>query len=134
VHQSWNRSKIWYISELNDLYSTENLLLKAIPKIARQRPQTHSKKPLLVILNRPRCMPNDSQQYSTNWEQARRGKSARQWKAWVKEGAEKIEEDAEPEVKECMADRRCSACRALRNGGIRLRATLCRIIGRDRGC
>jgi ferritin-like metal-binding protein YciE len=89
-----------YVSELKDLYSAENQLLKAIPKMAKAATTPELKKAFEHHLEQTR---NQVQRLETIFEELEvspKGKKCAAMEGLVAEGSEMVEEDAEPAVKD----------------------------------
>src|SRR5262249_33382667 len=69
-----------YVSELRDLYSAENQIVKALPKMAKAASATELQMPSRNTSNRRRSTCSGWKRFSTSWTSAPRVGSARRWK------------------------------------------------------
>jgi ferritin-like metal-binding protein YciE len=89
-----------YVSELKDLYSAENQLLKAIPKMAKAATSEPLKKAFTGHLEQTKTHVERLETIFEELGASPKGKKCKAMEGLVKEGAEVIEEDASPEVKD----------------------------------
>jgi ferritin-like metal-binding protein YciE len=89
-----------YVSELKDLYSAENQLLKALPKMAKAASAPELKKAFATHLEETRGQVERLETIFEELEASPKGKKCKAMEGLVEEGSEMIEEDAEPAVKD----------------------------------
>lgn len=89
-----------YIDELKDLYSAETQLLKALPKMAKAASAADLKEAFESHLKETKGQVDRLTQIFTALKTRPTGKKCKAMEGLVEEGAEMIEEDAEPEVKD----------------------------------
>lgn len=89
-----------YVSELKDLYSAENQLLKALPKMAKAASAEPLKKAFLGHLKETEEQVARLEKIFEELEVSPKGKKCKAMEGLVEEGADVIKEDAEPEVKD----------------------------------
>jgi ferritin-like metal-binding protein YciE len=87
-----------YISELKDLYSAEQQLVKALPKMAKAATSKELKKGFEHHLKQTRGHIARLEKVFKAIEASPRGKKCKAMEGLIKEGAELIKEKAEPEV------------------------------------
>lgn len=89
-----------FIDELKDLYSAENQLLKAIPKMAKAATSKELKAGFEKHLKQTAGHVERLEQIFADLDASPKGKKCKAIEGLVEEGAEVIDEDAEPEVKD----------------------------------
>ncbi len=89
-----------YVSELKDLYSAENQLLKAIPKMAKAATAPELKKAFEGHLEQTRGQVKRLEAIFEELDVSPKGKKCKAMEGLVEEGSEMVEEDAEPAVKD----------------------------------
>jgi ferritin-like metal-binding protein YciE len=89
-----------YVDELKDLYSAETQLLKAIPKMAKAATSKKLKAGFEKHLIQTKGHAERLKKVCTELGVAPTGKKCKAMEGLIKEGAEVIKEDAEPEVKD----------------------------------
>lgn len=87
-----------YVDELKDLYSAENQLLKALPKMAKKASAPELKDAFTEHLEVTRGQVERLEQIFSELEVSPRGKKCKAMEGLVEEGKEVIEEDGEPSV------------------------------------
>jgi ferritin-like metal-binding protein YciE len=86
--------------ELKDLYSAENQLLKALPKMAKAATSPKLKQGFLKHLKQTEEHVQRLKKVCADMDITPTGKTCKAMQGLVKEGQEVIEEDMEPEVKD----------------------------------
>jgi ferritin-like metal-binding protein YciE len=89
-----------YVDELKDLYSAENQLLKALPKMAKAASDPKLRQGFVTHLEETRGQVERLEQIFEELETSPKGKKCKAMEGLVEEGKEMIEEDAEPAVKD----------------------------------
>jgi ferritin-like metal-binding protein YciE len=89
-----------FVDELKDLYSAENQLLKAIPKMAKAATSKELKAGFEKHLTQTEGHVERLEQIFADLDASPKGKKCKAMEGLVEEGAEVIAEDAEPEVKD----------------------------------
>jgi ferritin-like metal-binding protein YciE len=87
-----------YISELRDLYSAENQILKALPKMAKTASSDELKNGFNEHLEQTKVHVERLEQIFKNLDVTPRGKKCKGMEGLIEEGKELMQEDAEPEV------------------------------------
>ena len=87
-----------YVEELKDLYSAENQLLKALPKMAKAATSPALKKGFEKHLEETKGQVERLEQIFKALDESPKGKKCKAMEGLVEEGKEVMEEDAEPEV------------------------------------
>jgi ferritin-like metal-binding protein YciE len=87
-----------YIEELRDLYSAENQLLKALPKMAKSANSTALQEAFTTHLEQTRQQVGRLETIFEGAEVSPKGKSCKAMKGLIEEGSELMKEDAEPEI------------------------------------
>jgi ferritin-like metal-binding protein YciE len=87
-----------YVDELKDLYSAENQLLKALPKMAKAATSPALKKGFEKHLEETKGQVERLEQIFKALDESPKGKKCKAMEGLVEEGKELMEEDAEPEV------------------------------------
>src|SRR6185295_13368926 len=88
------------VEELKDLYSAENQLLKALPKMAKAATAKALKAGFEKHLKQTEGHVARLEQVCEELEVSPKGKKCKAMEGLVEEGSEVIEEDMEPEVKD----------------------------------
>jgi ferritin-like metal-binding protein YciE len=88
------------VDELKDLYSAENQLLKAIPKMAKAATSKDLKAGFERHLKQTHGHVERLEQVCEELDVSPKGKTCKAMEGLVKEGGEVIKEDMEPEVKD----------------------------------
>jgi ferritin-like metal-binding protein YciE len=86
------------VHELKDLYSAENQLLKALPKMAKAAASAELRRALEEHLEETRGQVARLERIFERFEFSPRGKKCRAMEALIEEGKELIEGEGEPEV------------------------------------
>ena len=86
------------VEELRDLYSAENQLLKALPKMAKAATSKPLKNGFTKHLKQTEGHVNRLEKVFARLKASPRGKTCHAMEALIKEGDELMKEDAEPEV------------------------------------
>jgi ferritin-like metal-binding protein YciE len=89
-----------FVDELKDLYSAENQLLKALPKMAKAATAKELKAGFEKHLKQTQGHVERLEEIFEELEESPKGKKCKAMEGLVEEGAEVIDEDAEPEVKD----------------------------------
>jgi ferritin-like metal-binding protein YciE len=89
-----------YIDELRDLYSAENQLVEAIPKMAKAATSKQLKAGFQKHLQETKGHVDRLTKIFTDLGVSPKGKKCKAMEGLVKEGAEVIDEDAAPDVKD----------------------------------
>ena len=89
-----------FVEELKDLYSAENQLLKALPKMAKAATSKALKAGFEKHLKQTEGHVARLEQVCESLGVSPKGKKCKAMEGLVEEGSEVIEEDAEPEVKD----------------------------------
>lgn len=87
-----------YIDELKDLYSAENQLLKALPKMAKAATSAPLKKGFEKHLEETKGQVERLETIFEALDQSPKGKKCKAMEGLIEEAKELLEEDAEPEV------------------------------------
>ena len=88
------------VEELKDLYSAENQLLKALPKMAKAATSKELKAGFEKHLKQTQGHVERLEQICESMDVTPKGKKCKAMEGLIEEGADVIEEDAEPEVKD----------------------------------
>ncbi len=89
-----------YVEELRDLYSAENQLLKALPRMAKAASNGQLKAAFTEHLEVTRKQVERLDQIFEELGVKAKGKKCKAMEGLIEEGKEIIDEDAEPEVKD----------------------------------
>src|SRR3954464_6976448 len=87
-----------YVDELKDLYSAENQLLKALPKMAKKAAAPELKAAFTEHLEGTRTQVGRREQIFEALGVSPKGKKCKAMEGLVEEGKEVIEEDGDPAV------------------------------------
>jgi ferritin-like metal-binding protein YciE len=87
-----------YISELRDLYSAENQILKALPKMAKTASSDELKNGFNEHLEQTKTHVERLEQIFKDLDVSPKGKKCKGMEGLIEEGKELMEEDAQPEV------------------------------------
>jgi len=87
-----------YIHELKDLYSAERQIIQALPKMMKAASSDKLRAGLQEHLKQTEEHANRLQKILSNHGQTTRGKKCKGMGCVIAEGAEMIEEEADPEV------------------------------------
>ena len=87
-----------YISELRDLYSAENQLLKALPKIAKRASSSDLKDAFEKHLEQTKGHVERLEQLFGQLDESPKGKTCHGMKGLIEEGSEILKEDGEDSV------------------------------------
>jgi ferritin-like metal-binding protein YciE len=87
-----------YISELRDLYSAENQLLKALPKMAKGASSPDLKDAFETHLEQTKGHVERLEQLFEQLDESPKGKSCHGIKGLIEEGSEILKEDGEDSV------------------------------------
>ena len=128
-----NRLKHLYVEELKDLYSAENQLLKALPKMAKAATSEELSAGFEEHLEQTKGHVERLEKIFKALGESPKGKKCKGMEGLISEGAEVIEEDPEPEELDAGLDFGGAARGTLRNGGLRKRSHLRETAGRERG-
>jgi ferritin-like metal-binding protein YciE len=91
-----------YVEQLRDLYSAENQLVKALPKMAKAAHSEELKNGFLEHLEQTKEHVSRLEQIFENLDEKPTGKKCQAMAGLVEEGAETIDEDAAPAVKDAL--------------------------------
>jgi ferritin-like metal-binding protein YciE len=89
-----------YIHELKDLYSAEKQLVKALPKMAKAARNQELSAGIQKHLNQTKEHAARLEKILSSHKQSTRGAKCKGMEGIIAEGAEMIEEEADPEVKD----------------------------------
>src|SRR5450755_3274481 len=89
-----------YIHELKDLYSAENQIIKALPKMAKAATNAQLENGFREHLEQTKQHAARLEKILKSHDESTRGPKCKGMEGVVKEGAEMIEEDAEDEVRD----------------------------------
>jgi ferritin-like metal-binding protein YciE len=89
-----------YIDQLRDLYSAENQLVKALPKMAKAATDEQLKQAFLDHLEETKGQVERLTKIFDKLDEKPGGKKCKAMEGLVEEGKETIEEDASPEAKD----------------------------------
>jgi ferritin-like metal-binding protein YciE len=89
-----------YIHELKDLYSAEKQLIRALPKMAKAAKNQQLTAGFQVHLEQTKEHAARIEKILSEHKQSTRGSKCRGMEGLIAEGAEMIEEEADPEVKD----------------------------------
>lgn len=89
-----------FVAELKDLYSAETQLVKALPKMAKAATSKDLKAGFEKHLKQTKEHVTRLEQVFDSLDASPKGKKCKAMEGLVEEGADVIEEDAEPEVKD----------------------------------
>ncbi len=87
-----------FVDELKDLYSAENQLLKALPKMAKAATSPDLKRAFESHLKETQGQVERLEQVFAGLDVSPKGKKCKAMEGLVEEGAEMMKEDAEPDV------------------------------------
>ena len=87
-----------FVEELKDLYNAEHQLLKALPKMAKAATSTELKRAFESHLKETEGQVDRLEQVFTSLDLSPKGKKCKAMEGLVEEGAEWMEEDADPDV------------------------------------
>ena len=87
-----------YIDELRDLYSAENQLLKALPKMAKGASSSELKEALQQHLEQTKGHVNRLEQIFDQLDESPKGKTCHAMKGLIEEGSEILDQDGEDSV------------------------------------
>jgi ferritin-like metal-binding protein YciE len=93
-----NQLKELYIDELKDLYSAENQLVKALPKMAKAATSDDLRSGFEEHLEQTKGHVERLEKIFKALSESPKGKKCQGMEGLIKEGAEMIEEDLEPEA------------------------------------
>src|ERR1700674_4718222 len=85
-----------YIDELKDLYSAENQLIKALPKMAKATDSEELRTAFEEHLKQTQEHASRLEKIFANLEESPKGKNCKGMEGLIEEGSEMIEEDLEP--------------------------------------
>ena len=86
------------VDQLKDLYSAENQLVKALPKMAKAASNPSFRRASRSIWSRPRARSTGWKKICEQLEVTPKGKKCEAMEGLIEEGKELMEEDAEPDV------------------------------------
>jgi ferritin-like metal-binding protein YciE len=87
-----------FVEELKDLYNAEHQLLKALPKMAKAATSTQLKRAFESHLKETEMQVDRLEQVFESLDESPKGKKCKAMEGLVEEGAEWMEEDADPDV------------------------------------
>jgi ferritin-like metal-binding protein YciE len=87
-----------YVEELKDLYSAENQILKALPKMAKKASSDELRAAFEEHLEITRSQVERLETIFDDLERSPKGKRCKGMAGLIEEGAEMMKEDAEPDV------------------------------------
>jgi ferritin-like metal-binding protein YciE len=89
-----------FVEELRDLYSAENQLIKALPRMAKAASHDELKEAFQTHLEQTRTHAQRLEQICQRLGAKAKGKKCKAMEGLIEEGKEMIDEDAEPDVKD----------------------------------
>jgi ferritin-like metal-binding protein YciE len=89
-----------FVDQLKDLYSAENQLLKALPKMAKAAESEELRDAFTAHLEETKGQVERLEKIFSGLDVSPRGKKCKAMEGLIEEGKELIEEDAEPNVKD----------------------------------
>src|ERR1051326_4402633 len=89
-----------YVKELQDLYSAETQLIKALPKVAEASSSDELRSAIEEHLEKTKQHAERLEQIFEQLGESAKGEKCKGMEGLVKEGSDLIEEDMEPEVKD----------------------------------
>src|SRR5690606_39582929 len=95
-----------YVEELEDLYSAENQLLKALPKMAKAASNDQLRAAFEEHLEVTRGQVERLESIFDELERSPKGKRCKGMAGLIEEGNEMMKEDADPEVLDAALDRK----------------------------
>ena len=123
----------YVVEQLRDIYSAENQLVKALPKMAKAATNEDLKAGFTEHLEQTKGHVARLEEIFEELDEKPSGKKCKAMAGLVEEGSETISEDAEPAVKDSLLHCRRPTGRTLRNSGLRNGEDL-RAVARTRGC
>jgi len=87
-----------FVNELKDLYSAENLIIKALPKMAKAASSEELRSAFEEHLEQTRGHVQRLEQIFERLDESPKGKKCKGMEGLIEEGKELLEEDASPEV------------------------------------
>jgi ferritin-like metal-binding protein YciE len=87
-----------FVEELKDLYSAENQILKALPKMIKKTSSSELKRGFEEHLEQTRGHVERLEKIFQQLDESPKGKKCKGMEGIITDGAELMEEDAEPEV------------------------------------
>jgi ferritin-like metal-binding protein YciE len=87
-----------FVEELKDLYSAENQILKALPKMIKKASSSELKRGFEEHLEQTRGHVERLEKIFQQLDESPKGKKCKGMEGIITDGAELMEEDAEPEV------------------------------------
>jgi len=93
-----NTLRDMFVDELKDLYSAENQLLKALPKMAKAATSANLKRAFESHLKETQGQVERLEQVFETLDESPKGKKCKAMEGLVEEGAEWMKEDADPDV------------------------------------
>src|SRR5438132_2402851 len=87
-----------FVNELKDLYSAENLIIKALPKMAKAASSEELRSAFEEHLEQTRGHVQRLEQIFQRLDESPKGKKCKGMEGLIEEGKELLEEDASPEV------------------------------------
>ena len=89
-----------FVNELKDLYSAENLIIKALPKMAKAASSEELRSAFEEHLEQTRGHVQRLEQIFERLDESPKGKKCKAMEGLIEEGKELLKEDAEPPVKD----------------------------------
>ena len=86
------------VEELKDLYSAENQLIKALPRMAKAATSDELKSAFETHLEQTRVQAGRLEKIMKQLDESPKGKTCKAMKGLIEEGKEVMEEDAEPAI------------------------------------
>ena len=121
-----------YVDELKDLYSAENQLLKALPKMARAATAAELRTAFEEHLEETKGQVERLERIFKELDVSPKGKKCKAMEGLIEEGKEVIEENAGPEVKDAALIAAAQRVEHYEMAGYGCVRTFARILGHDR--
>jgi len=86
------------VEELKDLYSAENQLIKALPKMAKAASSEELKSAFETHLEQTKVQAGRLEKIMKQLDESPKGKTCKAMKGLIEEGKEAMEEDAQPAI------------------------------------
>ena len=118
-----------YVEELQDLYSAETQITKALPKMAKAATSQTLKDAFESHLEETKEQIKRLDQIFENLGESSKGKTCEGMKGLLKEGDELMKEDADPEVMDAGLIAAAQRVEHYEMAGRRHRSHLCRVAG-----
>ena len=120
-----------YLKELKDLYSAENQILKALPKMAKAASSPDLKKAFQEHLEQTRVHVERLEEIFDKLDSSRKGKKCKAIEGLIEEGKEIMGEDAEPSVLDAALIAAAQKVEHYEMAGYGCVRTYARLLGRE---